>query len=87
MSFFFFFFFFFFSDTGDRRQQSKAMFKKLRVTKLPGAVTSIALRGHGSQFYVGTAKGQMYQVNFEDFSSTLVSSCHYHEVTDVVFPM
>ena len=78
---------FFSSDTGDRRQQSKAMFKKLRVSKLPGAVTSIGLRGHGNQFYVGTAKGQMYQVNFEDFGSTLLSSCHYNEVTDIVFPM
>ena len=77
-----------YSDTGDRKQQqSKAMFKKLRVTKLPGAVTSLALRGHGNQFYAGTARGQMYQVNFEDFSHTMVSSCHYNEVTDVVFPM
>ena len=63
------------------------MFKKRRVTKLPGAVTSIALRGHGNQFYVGTAKGQMYQLDFEDLSNTLVSSCHYNEVTDIVFPM
>ena len=63
------------------------MFKKLRVTKLPGAVSSIALRGRGNQFYVGTTKGQLYQVNFDDFSSALVSSCHYNEVTDVVFPM
>ena len=77
-----------YSDMGDRKQQqSKAMFKKLRVTKLPGAVTSLALRGHGNQFYAGTARGQMYQVNFEDFSHTMVSSCHYNEVTDVVFPM
>lgn len=71
----------------DRKQQSKAVFKKLRMIKLPGAVTSLALRGHGNQFFVGTNRGQMYQVNFEDFSSTLVSSCHYKEVTDVVFPL
>ena len=75
------------SDGGDRKQLSKAMFKKLRVTKLPGAITSITLRGRGNQFYVGTAKGQLYQVNFEDFGYTLLSSCHYHEVTDIVFPM
>ena len=75
------------TDTGDRKQQSKAVFKKLRSTKIPGAVTSVALRGRGSQFFVGTARGQVYQVNFEDFSSTLVGSCHYDEVTDIVFPL
>lgn len=73
---------------GDRKHQSKAgVFKKLRTTSVPGAVTSVALRGRGSQFYVGTTKGQVYQVNFDDFSSSLVSSCHYNEVTDVVFPL
>lgn len=71
----------------DRKQLSKAVFKKLRTTCVPGAVTSVALRGRGNQFFVGTGRGQMYQVNFEDFSSTLLSSCHYKEVTDVVFPL
>ena len=28
----------------------------------------------------------MYQFEFADFSSTLISSCHYSAVTDIVFP-
>ena len=62
-------------------------FKKVRSCKTPGGVTSIALRGSGSEFYVGTGLSQMLKFQFNDFSSPeLISSCHYSAVTDIVFP-
>lgn len=62
-------------------------FKRVRSCKVPGGVTSIALRGNGSEFYVGTSLSQMFKFQFHDFStSEMVSSCHYSAVTDIVFP-
>ena len=104
-------------------------FKKLRTARMPGAVTSVALRGSGNQvwashththththtththtphththshthslthshchtlsvlqFFIGMATAQMYQFEYESFSSSLIGSCHNSAVTDIVFP-
>jgi len=61
-------------------------FRRVRTSRVPGAITSVALRGSGNQFFVGMATAQMYQFEFADFSSTLLSSCHHSAVTDIVFP-
>lgn len=63
-------------------------FSRVRWCKVPGGVTSIAPRGTGSEFFVGTNLSQMYKFQFHDFSSPeLVASCHFSGVTDVVFPV
>nr|CAB3267684.1 WD repeat-containing protein 16-like [Phallusia mammillata] len=55
--------------------------------KLKGAVSSIALRGQGHQFFVGTNKSQIYRFNLTDFKEDLVMSAHYQPVLDVAFPL
>ncbi len=63
-------------------------FKRTKqYTKLSGAITSIALRGKGHQFYVGTDQSNIYRFNFAEFSEELISTCHYATVNDVAFPL
>jgi len=50
------------------------------------AVTSIAKRGAGHQFFVGTDRSQVYKFSFADFTSDLIKTCHSSPVNDVVFP-
>ena len=38
------------------------------------------------QFFIGMATAQMYQFEYESFSSSLIGSCHNSAVTDIVFP-
>ena len=62
-------------------------FKRVRSCKVAGGITSITLRGNGSEFYVGTNLSQMFKFQFHDFSSSeLIASCHHSGVTDIVFP-
>ena len=62
-------------------------FKRVRSCKAPGGITSVALRGKGSEFYVGTKLSQLLKFQFHDFSNfELLTSCHYSAVTDIVFP-
>jgi len=58
--------------------------KKLKLTG--GSLTSIALRGEGHQFFVGTSESNIYRISFSDFACTLLTTCHYAEVKDVTFP-
>lgn len=51
-----------------------------------GGITSITLRGEGHQFFVGTEESHIYRVNFTDFKETLIASCHFEAVQDIVFP-
>uniref|UniRef100_F7ASK1 Cilia- and flagella-associated protein 52 n=2 Tax=Ciona intestinalis TaxID=7719 RepID=F7ASK1_CIOIN len=55
--------------------------------KVQGAVTSIALRGEGHQFFVGTNKSQIFRFNFTDSAMTPIVSAHYEPVADVAFPV
>ncbi|XP_033117800.1 cilia- and flagella-associated protein 52-like [Anneissia japonica] len=63
-------------------------FQKVKSTKIQhaGEITSIALRGHGHQFFVGTSNAQTYRFNFAEFTFELINTCHYKPVRDIVFP-
>lgn len=51
-----------------------------------GAVTSLALNGNGNELFVGTSTAQMYKFTVQDFSKTLMGSCHHDVITDICFP-
>uniref|UniRef100_A0A8D1FKJ5 Cilia- and flagella-associated protein 52 n=1 Tax=Sus scrofa TaxID=9823 RepID=A0A8D1FKJ5_PIG len=61
-------------------------YKPIKKIQLQGGITSISLRGEGHQFFVGTEESHIYRVNFTDFKETLVTTCHFEAVEDVVFP-
>uniref|UniRef100_H2R2Q2 Cilia- and flagella-associated protein 52 n=2 Tax=Pan TaxID=9596 RepID=H2R2Q2_PANTR len=54
--------------------------------QLQGGITSITLRGEGHQFLVGTEESHIYRVSFTDFKETLIATCHFDAVEDIVFP-
>ncbi|KAA8594982.1 hypothetical protein FQN60_012117 [Etheostoma spectabile] len=62
---------------------SKTNFKTLQKVQLEKAVTSIAIRGEGQQFFVGTEAAQMYRFSYENFKSELISTSHNSAVKDV----
>ena len=58
-----------------------------RLQKVDGPVTSVALRGQGHQFFVGTGKSHIYKFNLTEFTHELINTCHYSAVNDVAFPL
>lgn len=70
------------------------VFKRTESTsKLQGAVTSIALRGKGHQFFAGTNESNIYKVplfapekNDPALKPELITTCHYAAVNDIAFP-
>nr|KAF6455336.1 cilia and flagella associated protein 52 [Rousettus aegyptiacus] len=61
-------------------------YKPIKKLQLQGGITSITLRGEGHQFFVGTEESHIYRVNFTDFKETLIATCHFEAVQDIVFP-
>nr|XP_054391401.1 cilia- and flagella-associated protein 52 isoform X4 [Pongo abelii] len=61
-------------------------YKPIKKIQLQGSITSITLRGEGHQFFVGTEESHIFQVSFTDFKETLIATCHFDAVEDVVFP-
>ncbi|EPY86756.1 WD repeat-containing protein 16 [Camelus ferus] len=61
-------------------------YKAIKKIQLQGGITSITLRGEGHQFFVGTEESHIYRVNFTDFKETLITTCHFEAVEDIVFP-
>ncbi|XP_028829346.1 cilia- and flagella-associated protein 52 isoform X2 [Denticeps clupeoides] len=61
-------------------------FKTIKKVELEGGVTSIALRGEGHQFFVGTDAAQIYRFSYTDFEPDLISTNHNSAVQDVAFP-
>ncbi|XP_031208751.1 cilia- and flagella-associated protein 52 isoform X3 [Mastomys coucha] len=61
-------------------------YKPIKKIQLQGGITSITLRGEGHQFFVGTEESHIYRVNFTDFKETLIATCHFEAVQDIVFP-
>ncbi|KAM7538869.1 hypothetical protein Aperf_G00000055808 [Anoplocephala perfoliata] len=51
-----------------------------------GAVTAIAVRGEGHQFFVATDKCQIYRFDGSTFNRELINSCHSAPINDVQFP-
>lgn len=58
-----------------------------RSVQLEGGVTSVALRGDGHQFYVGTEAAQIYSLGYADFKPELIATNHNSAVKDVAFPL
>lgn len=50
------------------------------------AITSIAKRGQGHQFFVGTDQSQIYKFQFADYKADLLKTCHSCPVNDIIFP-
>lgn len=61
-------------------------YKRFKLAKVDGTVTSLTVRGAGHQFLVGTSLAQIYLFQFDDFSSELFYSCHSDKITDICFP-
>lgn len=55
----------------------------VREVQLSKGVTSIALRGEGQQFFVGTEAGEMHRFSYDDFEPDLISTSHSSAVNDV----
>lgn len=55
----------------------------IREVQLEKGVTSIALRGDGQQFFVGTKAAQMYSFSSDNFEAELISTSHNSAVNDV----
>ncbi|KAK2816865.1 hypothetical protein Q5P01_025056 [Channa striata] len=62
---------------------SRTNFKTLKEVQLEKGVTSIAIRGEGQQFFVGTEAAQMYRFSYQDFKAELICTSHNTAVKDV----
>ncbi|XP_068178405.1 cilia- and flagella-associated protein 52 [Antennarius striatus] len=62
---------------------SHTNFKILKQVPLEKGVTSIALRGEGHQFFVGTKAAQIYRFSYDDFKADLISTSHTDAVKDI----
>jgi len=60
-------------------------FKKIRLKKIDGEVTSIAMCG-SKQFFCGTMVSQIYKFNYADFTNEVISTCHFARISDISFP-
>ncbi|KAK9540014.1 hypothetical protein VZT92_002490 [Zoarces viviparus] len=72
------------SGSGTLALCSKTNFKTLKKVQLAKGVTSIAMRGEGQQFFVGTEAGQKYRCGYDDLKEELISTSHNSAVKDVV---
>ncbi|XP_003340387.1 cilia- and flagella-associated protein 52 isoform X1 [Monodelphis domestica] len=61
-------------------------YKPIKKIQLQGGVTSVALRGQGHQFFVGTEAAHIYCLSYTDFKAELIATCHSGAVQDIVFP-
>ncbi|XP_030298209.1 cilia- and flagella-associated protein 52 [Sparus aurata] len=71
------------SGSGTFTMCSRTNFKTLKEVQLEKGVTSIALRGDGQQFFVGTKAAQMYSFSSGNFEAELISTSHNSAVNDV----
>lgn len=71
------------SGSGSFTLCSSTNFKMMKQVQLEKGVTSIALRGEGQQFFVGTESAQIYRFSYEDFKAELISTSHNSAVNDV----
>ncbi|GIX99756.1 cilia- and flagella-associated protein 52, partial [Caerostris extrusa] len=60
--------------------------KDLEKSLIKGEVTSIALRGDGHQFLLGSVRSEIYQVTLTEFQNERIYTCHGRAVNDIVFP-
>lgn len=70
-------------------KDDKRIIKKTQSVTVDGGITSIALRGQGHQFFVGTKNSQIYLFSYSTFGAKefdRIKTCHYSPVTDIIFP-
>ncbi|XP_067673017.1 cilia- and flagella-associated protein 52-like [Haliotis asinina] len=67
-------------------KQSVEPWKDKLVKNKTNALTSIALRGSGHQFFVGSDSSNIYKFNYPEFSCVLTKTCHSKRVNDIIFP-
>ncbi|XP_031730469.1 cilia- and flagella-associated protein 52 [Anarrhichthys ocellatus] len=72
------------SGSGTLTLCSRTNFKTLKKVQLEKGVTSIAMRGEGQQFFVGTEAAQMYRCGYDDLKEELISTSHNSAIKDVV---
>jgi len=60
--------------------------KVVKKVQLDAPVTSVAVRGQGHQFYVGTLASKIYTFAMADFQYEVRSAAHNSKVNDVCFP-
>ncbi|XP_018617658.2 cilia- and flagella-associated protein 52 isoform X1 [Scleropages formosus] len=65
---------------------SGSNYTTIKKVQLEGGVTSIALRGEGHQFFVGTEVAQIYRFSYTDFKEELITTSHNSAVTGMSFP-
>ncbi|XP_054707301.1 cilia- and flagella-associated protein 52-like [Uloborus diversus] len=68
------------------KSKTEMRLKELEKTLILGEVTSLALRGDGHQFLVGSSKSEVYQVNLTGFLCERFYTCHGCAVNDIIFP-
>ncbi len=57
-----------------------------KVSECDSEITSLALRGDGHQFFIGTAKSQVYRVQLAEWKMELLNTCHNSVINDIAFP-
>uniref|UniRef100_A0A8D3EA63 Cilia- and flagella-associated protein 52 n=1 Tax=Scophthalmus maximus TaxID=52904 RepID=A0A8D3EA63_SCOMX len=75
------------SGSGTFTLCSSTNFKTLKNVQLEKGVTSIALRGEGKEFFVGTEAAQMYRLSYTDFKAELISTSHSSAVNEIAIPL
>nr|CUU99315.1 hypothetical transcript [Hymenolepis microstoma] len=73
-------------QTVNRSKHERALQKTEAKRSVMGAVTAIALRGEGHQFFVATDKCQIYRFDGTTFDHELINSCHSSPINDIEFP-
>lgn len=61
-------------------------FKPKKVSECDAEITSIALRGDGHQFFIGTAHSQIYRIQLAEWKMELLNTCHNSVINDIAFP-
>lgn len=61
-------------------------YKRVKSADVEKGVTSLALRGQGHQFFVGTERSDIFKFNYSEFTKELVTACHSGSVLDIAFP-
>eukprot|EP00038_Savillea_parva_P023512 m.41267 g.41267 ORF g.41267 m.41267 type:complete len:608 (-) comp6109_c0_seq1:190-2013(-) len=74
------------SGSGTVALVKPANWKTARKVSVDGTVTSIAPRGDGHEFFVGTGKCSVHRISHADFQHEVRSSCPFARVNDVCFP-
>lgn len=68
------------------RPTAKGAMQVAQSAKLEGSVTSVAPRGQGHEFFVGTSTADQYHFSLAEFTHEMRLKAHHATVEKVVFP-